>query len=417
MNARLRKLLEQRATAWSAVQDIQARRAAAGYEDTAEDGETYTRSLDDVERLGRQIEDEERSERLAAVMNAPADDVRSTNPRAGDGPGEDISDEYRAAFANYMRRGMTGLNGDEQRLLQEGFVKDAEGRAQAAGTGAAGGYTVPQEFRNKMVETLKAFGGILSIAEVLNTSTGAKLPWPTNNDTANEGGLLSENTAVTEQDMVFGQADLEAHMYTSKLVRVSYQLLQDSAFNLEAWLPVKLGERIGRASARHFGTGTGVDQPQGLVTGLTKIQTSAAVGKVGYDDLVDLEHSVDPAYRAAGRTGYVLNDQTIRDIRKIKDTTGRPLWVPTMAGGVPSTINGQPYTVDNSIAVAAPGAKSIVFGDIKAAYVARIVAGAQTLRLAERYAEYLQVGFLGYQRLDGIVQDTSAAAVLELKAA
>lgn len=254
MNARLRKLLEQRATAWSAVQDIQARRAAAGYEDTAEDGETYTRSLDDVERLGRQIEDEERSERLAAVMNAPADDVRSTNPRAGDGPGEDISDEYRAAFANYMRRGMTGLNGDEQRLLQEGFVKDAEGRAQAAGTGAAGGYTVPQEFRNKMVETLKAFGGILSIAEVLNTSTGAKLPWPTNNDTANEGGLLSENTAVTEQDMVFGQADLEAHMYTSKLVRVSYQLLQDSAFNLEAWLPVKARRahrtRLG-ASLRH----------------------------------------------------------------------------------------------------------------------------------------------------------------------
>lgn len=417
MNARLRGLLDQRATAWSAVQDIQARRAAAGYEETAEDGEAYTRSLDDVERLGRDIENEERSERLAAVMNSPVDESRSTNPRPGEGAAGDISDEYRSAFATYMRRGMTGLNGDEQRLLQEGFVEDTEGRAQAAGVPAAGGYTVPQGFRNKMVETLKAFGGILSVAEILNTDTGASLPWPTNNDTANEGGLLSENTAVTEQDLVFGSNKLGAHMYTSKLVRVSYQLLQDSAFNLEAWLPVKLGERIGRGSARHFAAGTGVDQPQGIITGLTNGVETAAVGKIGYDDLVDLEHVVDPAYRNSSRTGYLLHDTALRDFRKLKDTTGRPLWVPAIAGGIPSTINGQPYTVDNSLPAFAGGSKSVVFGDIHAAYVARVVAGAQTLRLAERYAEYLQVGFLGFQRLDGIVQDNSAAAVLTTKSA
>ncbi|MFE6228913.1 phage major capsid protein [Cellulosimicrobium sp. NPDC057862] len=416
-NARLRRLREERANAWSQAQDIQARRERAGYEPTDEDGETYTRSLDDVERLGREIEEEERTERIRAVMDAPAPSARSTNPISGAGEPDDISDEYRTAFDHYLRDGMSGIAPDEQKLLRQGFVPTSEGRAQAAGTPAAGGYTVPQEFLARMIETLKAFGGILSVVDVINTATGAEIVWPTNNDTGNVGAILAENTAVTEQDLTFDQGQLGAYMYTSKLVRVSIQLLQDSAFNLNAWLPVKLGERIGRAGAAHFATGTGTGQPQGLVTGLTQGVESATAGKVGYDDLVDLEHTVDPAYRQSPTVRYALSDSALRELRKIKDTQGRPLWVPAIAGGVPSTINGYAYTIDNSLPVFAADAKPIVFGDLKAAYVARIVNGAQTLRLAERYAEFLQVGFLGFQRLDGIVQDTSAAAVLTVQGA
>lgn len=416
MRARLRKLYDERAAAWSKVQDIQDRRSRDGYEPTQEDGETYTRSLDDVERLGREIEEEERADRLGATFDRAEPGSRSTNPRPAEEEERDVSDEYREVFGSYLRRGDVGMTPEGRSLLEQGFVA-LEDRAQSAGVDAAGGYTVPKEFLQRMTEALKAFGGILGVAEVLNTTTGAPLQWPTNDDTGNVGAILAENTQVTEQDFVFGSTNLAAHMYTSKMVRVSRQLLQDSAFDLEVWLPRKLGERIGRAAAGHFGTGTGTAQPQGLVPGLTKVQETGTASKVGYDDLVDLEHMVDPAYRQSSTVRYVLHDLALRELRKIKDTQGRPLWVPAIAGGPPSTINGYAYTIDNSLPAPADGAKPIVFGDIRAAYAVRIVNGAQTLRLGERYADYLQIGFLGFQRLDGKVQDASAAAALQIKSA
>ncbi len=414
--ATMRRLLEDRAAAWSQVQDIQARRSADGYDPSAEDGETYTRALDDVERLSQSIEAEERASRLAAVMDAPAGDVRSTNPRGGESAGgEDAA--YRDVFAQYVRSGPLDMRPEDRQMLQSRFVQDPEVRAQAAGTGSAGGYTVPVEFRNKLVETLKAFGGILNVAEVLNTDSGAEMQWPTNNGTAVKGAILGENTQAGEEDEVFGQASLKAYMYTSKIIRASIQVLQDSALDTNAFLARRCGERIGRGAADHFAIGTGTNQPQGLTVGLTKTVTTGTTSKVGYDDLVDLEHEIDPAYRNTGRAGYVLSDSALRELRKLKDTQGRPLWVPTVQGGVPSTINGHAYTIDNSLPAFAAGAKPVVFGDIAAAYVVRVVNGAQVLRLTERYADYLQVGFLGFQRLDATVQDTSAAATLTIKSA
>jgi HK97 family phage major capsid protein len=174
----------------------------------------------------------------------------------------------------------------------------------------------------------------------------------------------------------------------------------------------KLGERIGRGAAAHFATGTGTGQPQGL-TKATNLLTLPGVAPT-YEALVDLEHSIDPAYRANAR--YIVHDSFLRELRKLKDTTGRPLWVPALAGGVPSTINGQPYTVDNSLPVFAAGAKSVVYGDIAQAYLIRQVAGAQTMRLDERYADFLQVGFLGFMRMDAKIQNQAAVAVLAAKA-
>jgi len=417
MRKKLRDLYDQRAAAWSQVQEIQTRRSAAGYDPTAEDGETYTRALDDVERLSQEIETEERADRLEASFNAVAGDQRSTNPVVGAGETTDADqgvEAYRSAFAHYLRSGMNSLSADEQRLMEQGFV-DVENRAQGVSSDTAGGYTVPETFLQRMTEAQVSFGGLLALAEIIDTSTGNDLRWPTNNDTANKGAILAENTQVTEQDTTFGSTTLGGYMYTSKMIRVSRQLLQDSAFNLDAWLARKDGERIGRAAAEHFAIGTGVNQPQGLLTGLTKVVHSGTAGKVSYDNLVDLEHAIDPAYR--GNAQYVLADSALRELRKLKDSQNRPLWVPALAGGVPSTINGRPYTIDNSFPATADGTRSVVFGDIRSAYVVRRIAGAQTLRLTERYADFLQVGFLGFQRFDGKVQDTSAAAALVLGAA
>jgi HK97 family phage major capsid protein len=408
MNARLRKLLEDRAAAWSQVQDIQSRRERDGYESTQEDGETYTRALDDVDRLSREIENEERAERLRGVMDTPAPGQGDTNPR-GDQEGRDAGAEYQAAFAGFLRHGMAGLDRDQLQLMQRGLVNDPEIRAGATAPGTAGGYTVPQGFLNRMVETMKSYGGIFGLAEVMTTDSGNPLSWPSNDDTGNEAVIVGENTQVGEQDFVFGNVDLGAYMYTTKMVRLSFQLLQDSAFDLEAFVSRKFGERLGRGASRHFATGTGTGQPQGI-TQATNVRHLAAA-TLGYDDFVDLEHSIDPAYRA--RAQYVLHDDVVRAARKLKDANRNPLWAPAMAGGIPSTINGRPYTVDNSLPALAAGSRSVVYGDIRAGYIIRVVNGAQTLRLTERYADYLQVGFLGFQRLDGKVQDNGALAVLE----
>jgi HK97 family phage major capsid protein len=415
MNAHLRKLLDQRATAWSQVQDIRSRRSAAGYEPTTEDGETYTRALDEVERLSAEIETEQRAENMGRMFDGPADDHRSTNPRPDEGEERDADPAaaYRQAFDTFMRRGIGDLTPEQRSVLSQGFV---ESRALGAGTGAAGGYTVPVEQLNKMVETMKAFGGILSVADVITTTDGHPLQWPTNDDTNNIGALLSENTQVTEQDLTFASAQLGAYMYTSKMVRVSYQLLQDSAFNLDAWLPRKLGERIGRALAVHLATGTGVNQPQGLITGLTKTVTSAAGAGVSYADLVGLQFAIDPAYRNSNNLRYVLADTALRSLLTAVDPDGRPLWVPTTNDGAFDQIAGKPYTVDNNMAALALGSKSVVYGDIRAAYTVRQVQGAQTLRLTERFADFLQVAFLGFARFDAVVQDANAAAVLTQKA-
>lgn len=360
----------------------------------------------DIERL-RRMQDlarVDRSQPVAAVVDTGED-------RGGDLAAQE---RYADAFATYLRRGAGALTLEQRELLEQGRE---EVRAQGVGTDSAGGYLVPEGFRATLTESLQAFGGLMGDIEVITTSTGNRLPWPTNDDTANVGAILAENTQVTDQDLTFAQNELGAYTYTSRMVKVSLQLMQDSAFNLESWLPRKLGERIGRAIAGHIATGTGTGQPLGLVTGGTVGATGAvsATAAITYDDLVDLEHSVNSAYRPRAR--YALSDATLKLIRKLKDSDDRPLWVPIPAPGFPATINGYPYTVDDGLPEPEPDAKSIVFGALREGYIGRQVLGVQLMQLRERYADYLQVGFLAFVRWDSTVNDAAAYRVFQHGAA
>src|SRR5690606_11597836 len=218
----------------------------------------------------------------------------------------------------------------------------------------------------------------------------------------------------SQQDVTFGEAELGAYTYTSKLMKVSWQLLNDSAFNLPQFLARKAGERIGRIWAQHLVSGTGNSQPLGLVDNCEVGHTTANSdpAAITYDDLIELEHSVDPAYRNSSRTRYVLSDGALKLIRKLKDEQDRPLWVPVPAPGFPATINGYSYTVDNSMAAPAVGARSIISGDEYSAYVGRQVQGIQMVRLDERYADFLQSGFFAYARMDATLDDTDAVRAL-----
>ncbi|MDX3162432.1 phage major capsid protein [Streptomyces scabiei] len=405
MPAQLTRLIEEQNTVWQRMQDIQTLAESENRDWTAEERTNWDAA---EKRLTEVSDDIERLNRMATLGKIDRDQIAVTTGKPGgrqDSEEEAQAKRYAAAFSTYMRGGMDRLTSEQRNLMMD---QQVDLRAMGAGIDTAGGFTVPDEFRNVMTETMKAFGGLLNLAEVITTSTGADLPWPTNDDTGNEGEILGENVAAGEQDLTVGGKKLKAFTFSSKQVRLSLALLQDSAFNLETWVPKKLGERIGRRAARAWTTGTGVDQPEGLVT-------SAAVGKTGangqttsviYDDLIDLEHSVDSAYRANAQ--YLMHDSTLKVVRKLKDSQQRPLWVPIPAPGFPATINGFAYTLDNSMPVPAASAKSIAFGDFKAGFLIRQVQSVQTLRLVERYAEYLQVAFLGFARMDGMIQDSAA---------
>lgn len=401
--AQMNRLVEEQNKLWARMQEIRQAATDENRDWTAEERTNWDEAEKRLDQVSGDIERLERADRLDAID-------RRRNEGGGDDPAPDADPEQRAyddAFWSYVRNGLVSMP-PEQRQLVEATYSEQEQRAQGTIAGSAGGFLIPEGFRNRITETLKAFGGLLSVVSVINTETGQELPWPTNDDTSNEGEIIGENVQNNEQDVTFGAKRLRAHIFSSKIVRVARTLTQDAGIDLEAFLARKLGERIGRRSARAWTTGTGVDQPQGITVGITVGKTGASgqTTSVIYDDLVDLEHSVDPAYRMNAR--YAFHDSTLKALRKIVDSDGRPLFLPVPAPGFPATINGWPYTIDNSMPEMAASANSIVFGDLMAGYVVRQVLGVQLLRLEERYADFLQLGFLGFARMDGMIDDASA---------
>lgn len=415
MTTNVKDLIDQRATIWDKMVEIDARPKDELGLTTPDNAAAYEAAEKDYDRLEVEVARAE-AHALKAAHNAKVDRTGVVGG-AGSIEHESAHDAaYATAFTNYLMFGAADLPQDQRQLLQSGFVQlvDDKGARAAAGvgTGGAGGYTVPAAFRNQIIEQITFVAAMRQYAEVIRTDSGANLPWPTVDDTGQEGAILAENSAAPEQDATFGTNSLDAYMYTSKMVRVSFQLLQDSGFNLEAWLAGALGRRIGRIQNRHYTIGTGTAQPDGLFV-------TATVGKTGangqttsiiYDDLVDLEESIDPAYIEQGgeNVGWMGNQAIRKVVRKLKDTQGRPLWEPSLQQGKPSILNGYPFRINNYVPVPAANAKSLGFGNIREAYVIRDVSDIQMMRLTERFAEYLQVAFLAYQRSDGTLQNASA---------
>lgn len=408
----LHQLRDQRAAAWTQAQEFNLRHEA-GDQLTRADEAAWSRALDEVERLGTRIEHAERAGGFARLddvgVGAPSDGIGAVG--AG-GPAVRDTSPHAGAFRSYLRGG-----------------DDVEMRALGVGTGSAGGFTVPQGFRATVTETMKAYGGLRRLAEVITTDEGNDLPWPTNNDTANEGtGEQAENTPVTEQDVTFGGAELNAYMYPSGIVRVSMQLLQDAGFPLDSWLARKLGQRIGRRQAGRWITGTGTDQPQGITVGGVLGKTAGSPTAITYDDLVDLQASVDAAYTDGGEVepgamsapqpgvAWVMHQLTLAALRKLVDANEHPLIAPDVAGRAPTTLLGYPIVIDNAMPVIAASARPLGFGNFRAGYIIRDVRQIEVLRLVERYADALQHGFLAWQRADGLVQDPSAFKLLAMAA-
>jgi HK97 family phage major capsid protein len=318
-----------------------------------------------------------------------------------------------------LRTWLLGQNGREMSFsfstnsLRAGEdLRAWQNRAQTTTTGAAGGFTVAPEFQGELETALLAFGGARQAARVIRTTTGADLPWPTLNDTASEGRILGENVAANNSDLVFGSVTFGAYKYTSDLIIVSEELLQDSAVDLGAEIGGALGTRIGRVTNRHFTVGTGVAQPQGIVTAAALGVAGSLPAGVTYDDLVNLEHSVNSAYRKGAK--FVFSDATLREIKKLKDSEGRPLWVPGLTAGAPDMILGYAYVVNDDMAEMAADAKSILFGDVSK-FIIRDAKDVVLRRLDERFAEMHAVGFVAFSRHDSRLIDAGTGPVKYLK--
>lgn len=300
------------------------------------------------------------------------------------------------------------------RSLRQDHQDEWEKRALSTLTATSpedGSYLIANEMMQPLERARLAFGGVRQAATVKKTTTGAAYPTPTSDDTSNKGALLAENVIAVEKDVEFGQMVLNAFKFTSKKVLVSLELMQDSHEDLAATLGAALGERIGRIENDYFTTGTGSSQPNGIVTAAVSSGTTLAAKTPTYLELVATEGSVDPAYRVGA--SWMFPDSELQEIKKIVETTtGRPIWLPNMAGGAPDSILGYPYYINQSMdAAAATGSgKSILFG-LLSKYMVRDVREIILMRLDELYAEYYQVAFVAFSRSDGDLLDAGTHPV------
>ncbi|MBZ9973500.1 phage major capsid protein [Mesorhizobium sp. BR1-1-12] len=374
----------------------------------------------DFDKIEATIAREERVAAAEARINAAAEEERKNKRPVsnGEGRGADTEEklEYRTVFYKYLASGasLDELSGEERAVLKGGVVAPAEKRVQVSTQGTsttAGGYTVPVELSNQIVKSMKMWGPMYDedICTTISTSNGVTIKIPTVNDTASTVVQHSEGAAMTDdnsKDVAFGQKSLESYGYDTEWVKFSLELARDSIFNMESLLGQLLGERLGRRANIELTTGDGTGDPNGIVTASTLGKTAAAVAAVTYDEIIDLVHSVDPAYRASPKVRFMFNDLTLAALRKLKDGDGRYIWtMGDVQNGVPGSILGYRYSINQAMASLSTGNKVMLFGDFGKYYVRKV--GAPMIGV-KRESYWPDLGIAGLIYLDGELGDAQA---------
>ena len=351
----------------------------------------------EIEQIKAQIKSIEKMRELEAdeFFNSAASKIIK--------PGqEDMTIDALAAVAIYLRHG-NNVTAEQAVAIRN---------AMSTTTPAEGGYTVPAEIAAMVIEKLKAFGGMREVATILSTASGNALNFPTSDGTGEVGEIVGENAAAAAGDITFGTIGLPVFKYSSKKIALPVELIQDSAIDVVGFVVNRLATRIARIQNTHFTVGGGTTVPDGIVpkSAIGKTGTTGQTLTVVYDDLVDLKHSVNRAYRANAK--YMMNDLSVAVVSKLKDTTGRPIWVPAITENAPDMLNGHPLVVNDDVAAMAANAKSIVFGDLSQ-YTIRDVSNSTSIRRFDDSAFALngQVGFCGWTRSGGNLLDTAATKV------
>jgi HK97 family phage major capsid protein len=285
-----------------------------------------------------------------------------------------------------------------------------EKRNLAVSVGATGGFAAPQGFVNSLEVNMLAFGGMLQVADIMRTDSGNDLPWPTANDTSNTGEQLGEGASIgSSVDPTFAQKIFRAYKFSSKLIKISTELMEDSAFDMASVIGRLAGERLGRISNTKFTTGTGAGTPKGITLSSTAGVTTASSTAIAFDEVFNLIHSVDPAYRTG--SSFMMHDNVVLYMRKLKNGMGDYLWQSGLQLGVPDRILSFPYVVNQDMSsTITSGDITIEFGDLSK-YKVRQVRGVRFVRLNELYAGTDEVAFIAFLRQDGDLLDAGTAPV------
>ena len=395
------ELRAKRAKAWDAAKAfLDSKRGADGLL-SAEDVATYEKMEADVVNLGKEIDRLERQQALDAELNRAVNTPITDKPAAPAGEEKTgrATAEYRKSFWNVMRSKMPSP--EVMNALQ-------------VGTDSEGGYLVPDEFERTLVEALEEQNIFRTLAHVIQTSSGdRKIPVVASKGSAS---WVDEEGAIPESDDSFGQVSIGAYKLGT-MIKVSEELLNDSVFDLEAYISREFARRIGNKEEEAFFTGDGTGKPLGVLaeTGGAEVGvTAAAATAFTADEIFDLFYSLKAPYRRSAV--FVMNDASVKALRKLKDNNGQYLWQPSLTAGAPDTLLNRPVYTSAFMPALAAGAKSILFGDLSYYWVADRQ-GRSFRRLGELYAPTGQVGFLATQRVDGKLILPEAVKVMQMKAA
>ena len=397
------ELREKRAKAWEAAKAFLDSHRKENGTLSAEDDAAYTKMEQEITDLGKEIARLERQEALDAELNRPVNKPLTGKPGCGtDTGGADktgrASDDYRRNFWNVMR--------------SKAPMPEVTNALQI-GDDSEGGYLVPDEYERTLVEALEEENIFRQMAKVIKTSSGdRKIPVVATKGTAS---WIDEEGAFPESDDSFGQVSIGAYKLGT-MIKVSEELLNDSVFDLQSYISREFARRIGAREEEAFFTGDGKGKPLGVLAatgGAETGVTASSATAVTADELMDLYYSLKSPYRK--KSVWVLNDSTIKSIRKLKDNNGQYLWQPSLVAGTPDTILGRPVKTSVYMPAMAAGAKTIAFGDFGYYWIADRQ-GRSFKRLNELYAATGQVGFLASQRVDGKLILAEAVKVLAQKA-
>lgn len=390
---KLKKLKEQRATIYTQIDEL--RKAADGREMTAEEQQRWDTMLADYDKADKAVEAEERFQEVQ--RRQAAEQVASRDKSVG----QQLGEEYRKAFADYLLNGAMGISPESRAIIEQ----------RAGIAGLAGGLIIPKTLASEIEVALKAYGGMFEAGSIIPTSNGGDLILPTVNDTTSKATIVAEYDQSTRKAPSFGSITLKAYTYRTPIIPVSQELLQDSAFNLDALLSGLLADAFGRGINEDLTTGNGTGKPTGIVTAATACATSAAAASIKLDDLIDLIKSVNSAYARNGK--FMFNRNTLWELAKIKDQNGHYIWHESARDGSPATLFGKQYILNDDVADIGAGNASVLFGDFSK-YKIRMVQSFRVVRLNELLAEYLSIGLFGFARVDGNLLDAGTNPVKKL---
>ena len=388
------ELREKRAKLWNTMEDfLDTHRTDKGVL-SAEDDATYAGMEKDLSDLTNEIHRMERRDAIAAELAKPVSDPLTEKPQREKGEkfGR-ASDAYKEDFG-YLLRGKRMVHN----VLSEGVD-------------ANGGYLVPEEFERQIIDTLKEENVMRRLCKVITTASERKIPVAATHSTA---AWTAENAAFTESNPTFSQKTIDAYKLTD-LIKVSTELLDDSAFDLESYIAREFAYAFGTAEEQAFCVGTGTGQPTGLFTtsGGTVGVTAASSTAVTTDEVISLIYALKAPYRKNAK--FLMNDATVAALRKLKDTNGSYLWQPSVQAGQPDRLLGYELHTSPYAPTMAAGALAVAFGDFQNYWIADRT-GRTVQRLNELYSTNGQVGFVASERVDGKIILPEGIQLLKMKA-